>query len=270
MRLIKRTDLMPREIEDAIRRDAVERYPEESIGVISGNRYIPLENIASRVPDGEGGFLDPKKVAIPDKETFQRLMMNDEIDALIHSHPDAPFCPSAPDMQSQIDMDVPFGVLGVYRRAASRVALWGDQLERPDLIDRGFQHGITDCYEGIRDWYLKTDGYRYLIAQFVRDWEWWGKKLNQNLYLEGFEKAGFRRVDAADVQRGDGVLFKIRSETHNHAGVYEGNDLFYHHPTAREPYAPRSKAKIETIHRWLKYDPIFVRPDPSHSSIIHL
>lgn len=268
MDFIKRQVLMPRDIEDAIRRDAIERYPEESIGVISGGRYVALKNIAADIPDGKGGFLDPTQEAVPDRDMFRRMMMNGDIDALIHSHPDAPFCPSGPDMQSQIDMDVPFGVLGVYRGAASRVALWGDQLERFDLIDRTFQHGITDCYEGIRDWYLEEMG--FLIRQFVRDWEWWGAAKGESLYIDGFRQAGFKPVPHSDVRRGDGVLFKIRAQTHNHAGVYIGNDLLYHHPTAREPYDVKYKARIEPIHRWLKYDPIFVRPDLSHGSIIHL
>lgn len=258
MEFVNPLSIMPRDIEDEIRKDAVARYPEESVGVISNGRYLPLRNISD----------DPEKNAIPERETFMNLLMDRAVDALVHSHPDAPFAPSSADMMTQIDLDVPCGVVGVYRGAASRVALWGDSLERRDLIKRPFQHAITDCYEGIRDHYLLKCG--FLIKQFPRDWDWWTPRYDQKLYIDGFSDAGFYRVPHEEARANDGVLFRIRSQTHNHAGVYLGDGTMYHHATAREPFSPKHEARIEPIHRWLEYDPIFVRPDPNHPSVIHV
>jgi len=255
MELVYRDEIMPRDIEDDIRFDATARYPEESIGVIAQGKYVALKNVAE----------DPKHFAIPEPEKYRNMLADGIIDAVVHSHPDAPFCPSGADMQSQINTDVPFGVLGVYGGACSRVALWGDTLVRPDMYDRPFQHGITDCYEAIRDWYFVEKN--ILMKQFVRDWEWWIGSENQRLYIEGFGEAGFEVVPTSEGQPGDVILFRIRSQTHNHASVYLGNNLMYHHSTHFEPYAPKHLAKKEPIARWMNYDPIFVRPIEGHEAI---
>ena len=261
--LINRLELMPRDIEDDIRADAVARYPEESIGVIRRGQYEAIPNVAGQIRGADGKFLDPCNVAVPDPETFQNMLIDGDVDALVHSHPDGVFGPSAHDMRAQIDHGIPYGVVGVYKGGASRVALWGDQLERMPLLDRGFQHGITDCYEAIRDKYFVGRG--WWIEQFARDWDWW--KSGQTLYESGFRQAGFEKVPSDQAQEWDVVMFKIRSETHNHAGIYLGNGLLYHHATAREPYDPGKRATIEPIHRWLKYDAMYVRPDENHQAI---
>lgn len=255
MKLINRQALMPRDIEDQIRADAVARYPEESIGCISKGKYIAFKNVAEK----------PRLMALPEREKYQNMLIDGEIEAMVHSHPDAPFCPSKADMISQIEMAIPCGLVGVYNGACTRVALWGDQLERMDLIKRPFQHGISDCYEAIRDHYFVKKN--ILMKQFPRDWEWWTPKNSENMYLDFFETAGFYKVDPEDAKPDDVILFKIRSEKHNHAGVFLGNYGFYHHPTYREPFMKTYHARIENITRWLKYDPIFVRANLDHPAI---
>ena len=257
MKLIDPREIMPRDIEDAIRQHGVEEYPRESIGAIWRDKYIRIPNVSD----------EPEKYARPDPEVYFNLLLEGGPVAMVHSHPDAPFCPSAPDMQAQIDANIPFGVFGVYRGAATRVALWGDQLVRRDLIKRDFQHGITDCYEAVRDHFFENCG--VLIKQFPRNWDWWTPRHGQNLYIDGFREAGFSRVDPEDAREHDVVIFRIRAEAHNHASVYLGNGRMYHHATDREPYVAGKNAERVTLSRWLKYDPIFVRPSFDHPAILH-
>ena len=261
--LINRLELMPRDIEDMARADAVARYPEESIGVIRRGQYQAIPNVAASTMGADGKHLDPRDVAVPDPEIFRNMLMDGDVEALIHSHPDGVFGPSAHDMQAQINHAIPYGVIGIYGGAASRVALWGDQLERLPLMDRPFQHGISDCYEAIRDKYFIDRG--WLIDQFPRDWDWWRK--GKTLYESGFRQAGFEKIPSSEAQKWDVVMFKIRSQTHNHAGIYLGNGLLYHHATAKDPFDPGKRATEESIHRWLKYDAMFVRPDENHQAI---
>lgn len=261
--LLNRLELMPQNVEDLARADAVSRYPEESIGVIRNGTYQAIKNVAGQTRGSDGKFLNPRNVAVPDPEVFRNMLIDQDVDALIHSHPDGVFGPSAPDMRAQIEHAIPYGVVAVYGGAASNVALWGDQLERLPLIDRPFQHGISDCYEAIRDKYFIEKG--WLIEQFPRDWEWW--QSGKTLYESGFKQAGFTRIPSSECLPWDVVMFKIKSDTHNHAGIYLGNGLLYHHATARNSFDYGKRATLEPIHRWLKYDAMFVRPDENHQAI---
>jgi len=257
MDLIHRAELMPRDIEDQIRQHGIDEYPNEAIGVISRGKYIRIKNVSK----------NPSDFATPDPETYQNLLMDGAIDALVHSHPDGNFCPSGKDMMAQRDHDIPYGVYAVYGDAATRVALWGDNLVRPDLLDRGFQHGITDCYDAIRDRIFEER--KMLILQFPRTWRWWEDHIGDDLYMDGFMRAGFEKIPAEESLPGDGVIFKIRYNFHNHAGLLISNDLLYHHPTSKMHYSPNHKAGIVPIERYLKHEPVFVRLNENHPSIRH-
>ena len=112
-----------------------------------------------------------------------------------------------------------------------------------DLEKRPFQHGITDCYSLIRD-YFRTQR-DIPLDEFPRDWEWWLED-GVNLYEQNFRSQGFEVIGAEDVQEGDCFLAQIRSPVINHAGVYVGNGLILHqlgmrggystaHPSCKQP-----------------------------------
>jgi cell wall-associated NlpC family hydrolase len=94
------------------------------------------------------------------------------------------------------------------------------------LIGREFVHGIQDCFTLIADWYERERG--IILPNFHRDDNWW---LNgENLYLDNYEKAGFRAVDVgSNPEPGDVFLMQVRSRVPNHAGIYIGNGMFIHH-----------------------------------------
>jgi cell wall-associated NlpC family hydrolase len=166
----------------------------------------------------------------------------------------------------QEQLAVPFLLASTNGEASTPVAGWGDQLEIPALERRFFHHGITDCYAAIRDWWRVNRG--TLLPQFNRGWEWWLQ--NKNLYIEGFPKAGFRRMnedEIADAKAGDVILFNVRSKVPNHGGVYLGNGLMYHHATQRQPYEPTKLATTEPVARWMNFQPIWLRRDEDDQSI---
>lgn len=97
------------------------------------------------------------------------------------------------------------------------------------LIGRQFTHGVLDCYSLIKDYYSEV--LKIEIPDFERDYEWWEQ--GQNLYIENFEKAGFREVSLNDLKENDVMLMQIQSKIINHGAVYLGNDVMLHHLNGR-------------------------------------
>jgi cell wall-associated NlpC family hydrolase len=93
------------------------------------------------------------------------------------------------------------------------------------LVGRQWSHGVLDCYSIIRDWYLQEKNIELL--NFERSDEWW--KIGENLYLDNFEKAGFKQISLDELQAGDCMLMCIGSEVPNHGAVYLGNGQILHH-----------------------------------------
>ena len=264
MSLISREELMPRSIVRAAQDHAREEYiagkdkPREAIGVISKGEYVPLKNV-SETPD---------KKAYPDPERFYNMIADKEVDCVIHSHVNGRFYPSRNDMQSQINLEIPHGILACYKGSAcTPVALWGDQLERLPLNDRSFQHGISDCYEAFRDWYRINRGYTGLFP-IAREWLWWSN--GEDMYMDNLEASGFVPIPAKEATVGDAVLFKmpVRSkvdgrlcvgETYNHAAVIQGPNTIYHHPSAGDGYSFGSRSGLGELHRRMSSNPLFLR-----------
>ena len=169
---------------------------------------------------------------------------------LVISHPDDSasdnpdpllFTPSAAEMRAQMALAVPFAVV-VCTGSAAYVPWWfGDQRPTPGLIGRPFRHGVTDCYSFVRDWYRLEYGLR--IPDFPRDWEWWKK--GQDLYGQGFHRAGGRCIDPADARPGDVVLCRIRSRVPNHAVVLMPDGWVGHHFGSTAPYDPSAQSRVQ-------------------------
>jgi cell wall-associated NlpC family hydrolase len=142
-------------------------------------------------------------------------------------------------MRQQIAMDVPWGLVITDGARVSRPFFWGDMLDPPPLLRRDFRHGPSgtdgsgDCYALIRDWYRMER--QIVLPEFPRDDVWWaGGQNGDNLYLNGFAKAGFTDIGRAaglrDPRLGDVFLVTIRSKVPNHGGVYLGKGMIIHHP----------------------------------------
>lgn len=248
--MIRREDLLtPKNVSD-MQAHALRDYPNEACGIITPDGYLPMENLAE---DKEVG-------GIFDQDIINQYREAGELIALFHSHTSTPksgavFGPSEGDMISQRCMAIPFLLTWTNGDICSEVVAWGDELERHPLIGRPFQHGITDCYELIRDYYFVEYGAELL--QFPRDWEWW---LNgKTLYEDGFPKANFRRISAEEAKKGDVVLFHVASDVPNHGGIIYRQGLLLHHASSKKAYDPSRLSKTTSLGPWLKFNPIWLR-----------
>lgn len=217
---------------------ARECYPRESCGIVVAGEYLAMENVAE---NPEQDFRISEEALLPHL---------DAMECVIHSHPGGPGYPSKADMEGQVASAVPWGIIVVNEDQVVPPFFFGDGLPVPELIGREFQHGVTDCYAIIRDWYKLERG--VTLREFPRDAAWWDA--GENLYLEGFRLAGFREIDQDDVQPGDVFLARIRSDVPNHGGVYVGDSLILHHLpnrlSRREPFGLWQRA----VTHWLRYD----------------
>jgi len=253
---LDREDILRPEVIEDLRQHANECYPNECVGAIMKSGYQRLDNTAG----------NPETHARVSRKDTQRLLASGEMLALAHSHPNGPNCPSAQDMASQIEMDVPFVLISTNGQGCLPPLIWGDQIAPPPLDESGFIHGIKDCYSRIRHFGMLHGfgGDPVLIDDFPRDWQWWEK--NQNLYIENFRSAGFYEVPFADRAKGDVLMLKVRSDKFNHAGVLEQKDVLYHLSTGSEPYNPKRKPDRRPIHNFKHIEMMCVRYDYKKTS----
>lgn len=233
----------------AIQADAIQRYPEESCGVITAAGYVPLRNC------------HPTPLTAFDCDAeCAALTMAGEVLGLVHSHPDGPEAPSSHDIASQRAMDIPWGLLMTDGEAVSQPYFWGDSLEPPPLLGRPFRHGPSgtdgkgDCGALIRDYFRIEHG--LLIPDFARQDKWWMTP-GVDLYGQHFAAAGFVKADQDNPKPGDVALLQVRvpdsNPVANHGGIFLGNHLMLHHLEGRlsrtEPVLGWSKM----VRGWLRH-----------------
>ena len=222
---------------EQLRREALAAYPEEAVWLVTPGECRRVANVAD---DPRATF----RVAKRDMAAAQARGLL----AVVHSHPDYPDCPSEADMRGQLASGVPWGIVATDGQATTPVRWWGHDAREP-LVGRGFVHGITDCYSLIRDYYLLEHGAE--LPEFPRSWEWW--RNGQDLYRDGFGRAGFRRIEPAEARAGDMFFAQLRSPVPNHGGIYLGDGLALHHKTGRHAVDPSRLSQREPIARWLPH-----------------
>lgn len=229
-----------------IQRQAEETYPEEAVWVITSKGCRQVANTAK----------DPlTSFSVSDEDMVQAY--SEGLLALVHSHPDGPDCPSEADMVGQVNSACPWGIVSTNGEDSLPLFWWGDQVETPPLIGRGFRHGVTDCYSLIRDYFRVEKEIN--LPEFPRNWDWWNE--GQDLYAKGFPVAGFRRFDpdVEEPKEGDMWFSQLKSEVPNHGGVYLGDETILHHNTAKLAVDPSRLSKREPIHRWIPYITYWLR-----------
>lgn len=234
------------------------QYPKEGVVAVVDNDLVFLENI-SKTPE-----LD-----------FKVDFYSENLQALIHSHPNGTTEFTQMDMTGQINTNIPWGVMSVncYSGVLSVSEIeWlhnNITLHTP-LLGRSFKHGIFDCYSAIRAFYAQSgeqiaknfehcgkDCRTYLvnkqeiiIKEFPRDGLWWER--GDDLYSNGFSEAGFKVVNFDDLKVGDVVLYKIKSSVLNHGAVFLGDGMIYHHLYNR-------LSVRETFGHWSKFANLYLR-----------
>ncbi|WP_321823565.1 C40 family peptidase [Pyramidobacter piscolens] len=220
-------------------------YPREGCGLVVDGRFVPVENTA----EGADEFAMPADT----------VLRYPRIDAVIHSHPDGPDCPSEADMRGQLAMAVPWGLCTVSAdKDVSRPWYWGADEFTPPLVGREFRHGPSgsdgagDCYALIRDWYRLERG--AILPEFPRSDGWWNDGLN--LYADHFREAGFREIPASEARDGDVFFMKVLSSRENHAGIMTGgSQLILHHLSGRLSRQEPMGRWHKFIERWVRYEP---------------
>lgn len=197
----------------AIKAHAERDYPREACGFVVANgrkeQYIPCENLSTKPWER----FHMSREAWADAEDVGKIL------ALVHSHPDEDAALTEGDMAACEVSRVPWVVISVREGVAGEIRSAAPSGYRAPLVGRGFYHGVLDCYTLIRDYYERELG--IVLLDFERPDDWWND--GGNLYMEGFEKAGFHRMpEGAPLQKGDIILMAVRSPVPNHGAVYMG------------------------------------------------
>ncbi|PZP71761.1 NlpC/P60 family protein [Methylorubrum populi] len=132
------------------------------------------------------------------------------------------------------------------------------------LLGRPFQHGVSDCYSLMRDFYRINFGID--VPDIARPNNWWepdaeGKHLN--LYLDHYSWAGFSIMTSMrplDWRPGDVILMAIRSSVANHGAILLPDGKIIHHLAGYlsqiEPYSrPLYRDTTVAILRHPEVDP---------------
>jgi hypothetical protein len=180
------------------------------------------------------------------------------IEAVIHSHPvrhNDPIWdrwPTLMDQEQQIKGAVPWGICVVINGHAQDPYFWGDNsLPVAEYLGRPFIHGVYDCYSLVRDYYRREFG--ILLNAYPREWEWWEKTPELDLYRRNMMAEGFFEISFKELRPGDCVLGTVLSnQIINHSGVYLGNSLLLHHLVGRV-------SRTDPIGRWQKLIRYYMR-----------
>ena len=219
------------------RRLAALASPQESAGLIIRGHYTPCKNL-SKTPD-RAFALDPADVASPD------------VDAIVHSHPGGPACPSHEDMQQQILSGLPWVIVSVPTLSSlCREDMFVFGL--PPKLDLmvGYRHGVTDCFSLIRAYYAEVMGIN--LPEIPRGWGWWHD--GGDHYSAQYERLGFTPLTPTETQQpGDVFLARIRAPVINHGGIWLGDGLVLHHLAGRLPHDPTRLPRKEPCARWYPF-----------------
>lgn len=239
--------LLTPELAGAVRRAAALGAPYEVGGAITPEGLELLPNLDPH----------PDRHYRCDEARLLQLRSESRLLGLFHSHPNGPDCPSEMDMRAQLSWGIPFVICATFGTAALAPFEWGDIASQPPLLGRPFRHGVTDCYEIIRDWYYQERS--ITLPAIPRSWEWWNQ--GRNLYTELYSQAGFRRIDLSEVGVGDVALFSMRSTVPNHAGVLLENGLMIHHASGAAAHDPRSLSKRRPLAMYMPNFAMVLRHD---------
>ncbi len=225
------------------------QYPNEMCGFVVKGEFIPVQNISSN---------PTKEFSVADEDF---LKYRPVCSLFVHSHPDWYNCPSKSDMEQQQATKIAWGIVSTDGNYTSAIQIFGDAAPMPSLMERTFCHGVTDCWNLIRDWYRINKN--IVFPDFPRSWEWWEGV--DDLYTENFAKYGFTiipqvAIDKTGPEIGDIFLARIRSSKINHAGVYLGKGLGLHHlASTSKPIDATRMPSQEPLERWRKYIHLWIR-----------
>jgi proteasome lid subunit RPN8/RPN11 len=220
-------------VDAAARAHALGVWPRESVGLVLDGVYSPVDNIAA----------DPTK----NFEFDSKLMLKPGLQAVIHSHPSPAITSHAPsllDMQQQMAMNLPWGIVTSSKDHANSIFWWGPGVPIPPLEQRPYRFGPSgtdgrgDCYAIVKDYYQTVKN--ITLKDVPRDKE--SFRAQTPWYDSLFSSYGWKEIDPKDMVEGDVVLMRIRQKITNHAMIFMNSGLGLHHAehmlSARTPIGP--------------------------------
>lgn len=207
------------EIIDAAKQHALEDYPKEACGIVSGGVYHRVPNVAE---EPTLGFEMP-----PDT-----WLVYAPVEGVMHAHTLAKggINVSKEDMAGYLSTGVPWGIC-LTNGVEITDHIWMDISNRDvPLLGRPFITGIFDCYSLAIGWFWQTKGIE--LKDWARDGSWWEEK-DSNLFLDNLTEAGFIEIPRDEVVPGDGLLMQLGSSKINHCAVVLGGNLILHHLPGR-------------------------------------
>lgn len=203
------------EVTRASQEHAFKMFPNESVGIVVNDTYIPVENTHD---DPLNHFQVSDDVVVK---------YGKDIQAVIHSHnlDIHPGHPSEHDMLVQEKWAVPFGIQLINKNGPGNIVWWGDQLPTAHYVGRPYIYGIYDCYSVWRDYYRVELGVPMPV--FPRRDDFW--ETGNNMIEGNAISCGFEQIEFDEMQPNDVILLKIRSNIANHGVLYMGGDKGLHH-----------------------------------------
>ena len=219
-------------------------YPEEMCGIIVGENFIPLKNVAD----------NPKKeFRILEQDLIPYL---GKIIAIVHSHcynSERPGIldirtPSATDIKQQKLSNVPWLILGTDGSVTTPYI----QIPREpskELLGRPFMWFVNDCYTLVQDYYkfnLNID-----LPEHKADVDYKQLKNHDNLFDEYIEEYGFEASDdITNLKNGDLLLLNNGLAYRNHLGIYHNEHVLHQEELSlSQPFA----TFIGRINKVLRY-----------------
>lgn len=198
-----------------IRAHAEAEYPREACGLVVSDvggalQYRRCANIS--IDPTEEFRLAPKDWLLAEAAG--------KVVAVVHSHPDGDYRPSASDLAVLEAGNVPWVILSW---PAGLFSVTHPSKAGLPLLGRQFVHGTLDCFTLVRDYYRTELG--IYLPDVWHAYDWWAE--GGNLYLDHYAEAGFERVNS--LRQHDVILMTIRAKVPNHAGVYLGGGMILHH-----------------------------------------
>ena len=177
-------------------------------------RWNPCPNVAD----------NPKHDFIIDPLDYKAVSEKGDVVGVVHSHPGESPQPSVLDRAACDRLGIPWYIFG---ENDEWIKLEPSE-NTYDLLGRPFVYGVYDCFTILKD-YFEAENIN--IYPYEYEWEFWEK--GKNLYLENFEKEGFKKVTDNSLQIGDLILMALNSDITNHAGIYVGRGKMLHHAPNR-------------------------------------
>lgn len=199
------------------------------------------------------------------------IQTDETVVAYVHTHPVGPTNPSKKDMEIQKLVGKPSVICAVDPQSGVvDIFSFGDHLLDLPLDGKVFRYGVTDCYEAIRSWVWQNE--KRKMTAFPRRNGFWNLDESMDydpedldMYSRYYQDEGFQPYepnfsDASSPRHpkvGDLVLMKMgptRDNVINHAGIYVGGNLVYHHRIGKlSGDTPIGYLPPGMVRKWARY-----------------